>query len=86
MKQRIALFWPGDAREKPNQLALPNAEEATQQLEHALTRLGRTSYRVPGFLSKPHEAIEKLYPVQDGVVVARVDHWIIPPWESSQSP
>ena len=38
MKQRIALFWPGDAREKPNELALPNAEEATQQLEKALSK------------------------------------------------
>jgi L-fucose isomerase-like protein len=78
MKQRIALFWPGDAREKPNQLALPNAEEATQQLERALTRLGRSSYRVPGFLSKPHEAIEKLYPVQDPLIGVCV-HWFYGP-------
>jgi L-fucose isomerase-like protein len=78
MKSRIALFWPGDAREKPNQLALPNAEEATAQLERALAKLGRTSYRVPGFLSKPHEAIEKLGPVQDPMIGVCV-HWFYGP-------
>jgi L-fucose isomerase-like protein len=78
MKSRIALFWPGDAREKPNQLALPNAEEATGQLERALSKLGRTSYRVPGFLSKPHEAIEKLGPVRDPMIGVCV-HWFYGP-------
>lgn len=78
MKQRIALFWPGDAREKPNELALPNAEETTKQLEKALSKLGRTSYRVPGFLSKPHEAIEKLGPVRDPMIGVCV-HWFYGP-------
>jgi len=78
MKQRIALFWPGDAREKPNELALPNAEETTRQLEKALAKLGRTSYRVPGFLSKPHEAIEKLGPVRDPMIGVCV-HWFYGP-------
>ena len=26
MSKKIALFWPGDARDIPNQLALPNGE------------------------------------------------------------
>jgi L-fucose isomerase-like protein len=78
MTQRIALFWPGDARAKPNELALPNAEEATQQLEKALKKLGRTSYRVPGFLAKPHEAIEKLGPVHDPMIGVCV-HWFYGP-------
>jgi L-fucose isomerase-like protein len=78
MKQRIALFWPGDARETPNTLAQPNAEQATQQLERALAKLGRTSYRVPGFLAKPHEAIEKLGPVQDPMIGVCV-HWFYGP-------
>ncbi len=78
MKQRIALFWPGDAREKPNELALPNAEETTRQLEKALAKLGRESYRVPGFLSKPHEAIEKLGPVRDPMIGVCV-HWFYGP-------
>src|SRR5689334_21156478 len=63
MKKRIALFWPGDARAKPNELALPNITEATQQMERALKKLGREPYLVPGFLSKPHESIEKLGPI-----------------------
>ena len=78
MKQRIALFWPGDARAKPNELALPNVEEATQKFEKALAKLGRQSYRVPGFLSKPHEAIEKLGPVRDPMIGVCV-HWFYGP-------
>ena len=65
MAERIAIFWPGDYRPKPNELALANVEQATVQLERALQRLGRASYRIDGFLTKPHEAIEKLGPVDD---------------------
>ena len=78
MKSKIALFWPGDARRRPNELALPNAEQATQQIERALGRLGRQSYRVPGFLEKPHEAIEKLGPVDDPMIGVCV-HWFYGP-------
>ncbi|MFH1130468.1 MAG: FGGY family pentulose kinase [Pseudomonadota bacterium] len=60
MKDKIALFWPGDYRPQPNEDALPNVRVATQQLEKALSKLGRKSYRVEGFLTKPHEAIESL--------------------------
>src|SRR5262245_41748255 len=75
---RIALFWPGDARRKPNELALPNVEEATQQIERAVRKLGRVTYRVPGFLEKPHEAIEKLGPIQDPMIGVCV-HWFYAP-------
>ena len=78
MSAPIALFWPGDLRQRPNQLAEPSAEEATRQLEQALKRLGRRSYRVPGFLSKPHEAIEKLGPIQDPMIGVCV-HWFYGP-------
>jgi L-fucose isomerase-like protein len=78
MSKNIALFWPGDARAKPNELALPSIEEATQQLERALKKLGRNSYRVPGFLAKPHESIEKLGPVQDPMIGVCV-HWFYGP-------
>jgi L-fucose isomerase-like protein len=78
MTRKIALFWPGDARAKPNELALPNIVEATEQLERALKKLGRTSYRVEGFLSKPHEAIEKLGPVDDPMIGVCV-HWFYGP-------
>jgi L-fucose isomerase-like protein len=78
MAKRIALFWPGDARSKPNELALPNVQEATAQIERALKKLGREPYLVPGFLSKPHEAIEKLRPIDDPLVGVCV-HWFYGP-------
>jgi L-fucose isomerase-like protein len=78
MSKKVALFWPGDARAKPNELALPNVEEATVQLERALKKLGRTSYRIPGFLSKPHESIEKLGPIDDPMIGVSV-HWFYGP-------
>jgi len=75
---KIALFWPGDARQKPNELALPNVEEATQNLERALRKLGRQPYRVEGFLAKPHESIEKLGPITDPMIAVCV-HWFYGP-------
>lgn len=78
MTQRIAIFWPGDYRAKPNELARPNVEQATGQLEAALKRLGRASYRVDGFLTRPHEAIEKLGPVDDPMIGVCA-HWFYGP-------
>jgi L-fucose isomerase-like protein len=78
MKQKIALFWPGDARDRPNEVALPGVEAATRKLEAALAKLGRSTYRVEGFLSKPHHALEKLRPVDDPLVGVCV-HWFYGP-------
>ncbi|MDH5673589.1 MAG: hypothetical protein OEZ06_15650 [Myxococcales bacterium] len=78
MTQKIALFWPGDGRPRPNELATPSIEAATQQLERALGKLGRRSYRVEGFLSKPHHAIEKLGPIDDPMIGVCV-HWFYGP-------
>ena len=78
MKQRIALFWPGDGRDKPNAAALPSIREATRQMEAALKKLGRASYRVEGFLTKPHHAIEKLGPITDPLIGVYV-HWVYGP-------
>jgi L-fucose isomerase-like protein len=78
MTAKIAIFWPGDYRTRPNELALPNMEEATTQLERALKKLGRTTYRVEGFLTKPHEAIEKLGPIDDPMIGVYV-HWVYGP-------
>ena len=52
MSERVALFWPGDSRDKPNELALPSIQAATAQLERALRKLGREPYRVEGFLTR----------------------------------
>ena len=78
MAERIAIFWPGDYRPKPNEWAEPMAEEATGQLEKALKKLGRSSYRINGFLTRPHEAIEKLAPVDDPLIGVCV-HWFYGP-------
>jgi len=78
MKDKIAIFWPGDARDIPNELAKPSIEEATSQLERALKKLGRNPYRVEGILSKPHHAIERLGPVHDPMIGVCV-HWLYAP-------
>lgn len=78
MADKIALFWPGDYRATPNRQARPQMEEATAQLEKALDRLGRPHVRIEGFLTKPHEAIEKLGPVQ-GPAIGVYVHWVYGP-------
>jgi L-fucose isomerase-like protein len=78
MTQKIALFWPGDARQKPNELATPSITEATAQLERALRKLGKSPYLIEGFLTKPHESIEKLGPVDDPMIGVCV-HWFYGP-------
>jgi L-fucose isomerase-like protein len=75
---RIALFWPGDGRSKPNELAAPNITQATVQLERALKKLGRDAYRVDGFIAKPSDAITKLSPINDPMIGVCV-HWIFGP-------
>jgi L-fucose isomerase-like protein len=76
--QRIALFWPGDGRDQPNEAALPSIEETTRQMEAALAKLGRSTYRVEGFLTKPHHAIERLGPIHDPMIGICV-HWFYGP-------
>ncbi len=78
MKTKIALFWPGDYRSRPNEVALDGVRKTTVQLEGALKKLGRPFYRVEGFLSRPHESIEKLGPVEDPAIGVFV-HWVYGP-------
>ncbi len=78
MSDKIAIFWPGDYRPKPNEQALGQITEATTQLENALDKLGRKSYRIDGYLTKPHEAIEKLGPIDDPMIGVFV-HWVYGP-------
>jgi L-fucose isomerase-like protein len=78
MKTKIGIFWPADYRPDPNKWALPHITAATVQLECALKRLGRPTYRIKGYLTKPHEAIEKLGPVDDPLVGVFV-HWVYGP-------
>lgn len=74
MENDVFLYWPGDSRDIPNKLATPSIEQATQQMETALRRLGRQPRLVPGFISKPHEAIEKLGPIDEPLIAVCV-HW-----------
>jgi len=78
MPAKIAIYWPGDYRAAPNEWAGPHIEAATVQLEAALKKLGRQSYRIEGFLTKPHEAIERLGPVDDPTIGVFV-HWVYGP-------
>ncbi len=78
MAKKIGVFWPGDYRSKPNDLALPQAREATAQLVAALDALGHRPYLVEGFLTRPHEAIERLGPIDDPLVGIFV-HWAYAP-------
>jgi L-fucose isomerase-like protein len=76
--KKVAIFWPGDYRAKPNEWARPQANEATERLQMALRKLGRTPYVVPGFLTKPDEAISKLGPIDDPTIGVFV-HWAYAP-------
>jgi L-fucose isomerase-like protein len=76
--KKVALFWPGDYRAKPNEWAKPQVNEATEQLQQALRKLGRTPYVVDGFLTKPHEAIEKLGNIDDPMI-GIFAHWTYGP-------
>ena len=66
--KRVAIFWPGDYRDRPNQWARPQITEATEQLQKALRKLGRKPYLVRGFLTRPDEAIAKLGPIDDPII------------------
>lgn len=78
MAKPVFLFWPGDGRPAPNDLAKPSIENATYQLQQALRKLGREPRLIPGFISKPHESIEKLGPITDPLIGICV-HWFYGP-------
>jgi L-fucose isomerase-like protein len=76
--KRVAIFWPGDYRDEPNEWARPHITQATAQLEKALGKLGRKSYLVKGFLTRPDESISKLGPIDDPLIGTFV-HWTYGP-------
>jgi L-fucose isomerase-like protein len=78
MSKKVAVFWPGDYRAKPNEWALPQSRETTNQLIAALKKLGRSPYVVNGYLTRPDEAIKKLGPIDDPMVGVFV-HWTYAP-------
>lgn len=78
MSRKVAVFWPGDYRARPNEWALPQSRETTEQLVAALKKLGRSPYVVEGYLTRPDEAIAKLGPIDDPMVGVFV-HWTYAP-------
>lgn len=76
--KKVAIFWPGDYRAKPNEWALPQAHTTTEQLVAALKTLGRSPYVVEGYLTRPDQAISKLAPIDDPMVGVFV-HWTYAP-------
>ncbi len=78
MSKKVAVFWPGDYRAKPNEWALPQSRETTEQLVAALKHLGKAPYVVDGYLTRPDEAIAKLGPIEDPMVGVFV-HWAYAP-------
>ena len=78
MPKRVAIFWPGDYRAKPNEWALAQSREATDQLVAALRKLGRSPDVVEGYLTRPDQAITKLGPIDDPMVGVFV-HWTYAP-------
>jgi L-fucose isomerase-like protein len=78
MSRKVAVFWPGDYRAKPNEWALPQSRETTDQLMAALKKLGRSPYLIEGYLTKPDTAINKLGPIDDPMIGVFV-HWTYAP-------
>jgi L-fucose isomerase-like protein len=78
MTKRVAVFWPGDYRARPNEWALDQSKEATERLCSALRKLGRTPYLVEGYLTRPDQAIAKLGPIDDPMIGLFV-HWTYAP-------
>jgi L-fucose isomerase-like protein len=78
MASKVAIFHPGDYRAKPNEWARDQVAETTRQLQAALTKLGRKAYVVKGFLTRPHEAIEKLGGIDDPMIGVFC-HWTYGP-------
>lgn len=78
MTKKAAIFWPGDYRPYPNGIALSTVQLVTAQMEAALRKVGWSSYRVEGYLTRPHEAIERLAPIQDPLIGIYA-HWVYAP-------
>jgi L-fucose isomerase-like protein len=78
LARKVAIFLPGDYRSKPNKWAQPQVEAMVANLENALRKLGVKTRRIEGFLTRPHEAITKLGPIDDPLVGIFV-HWAYGP-------
>jgi L-fucose isomerase-like protein len=78
MASKVAIFWPGDYRSRPNEWAREQSEQATHQLSLALRKLGREPYVIDGYLTRPDESIGRLGPLDDPMIGVFV-HWAYAP-------
>ncbi len=78
MARKVAIFWPGDYRTKPNEWAREQSNQATHQLSLALKKLGLGPYLVGDYLTRPDQAIERLGPIDDPMIGLFV-HWAYAP-------
>src|SRR4051812_7163389 len=78
MPKKVAIFWPGDYRQKPNEWALKQSRETTEQLAAALRKLGRTPYVIDDYITRPDQSIAKLGSIDDPIVGVFV-HWTYAP-------
>jgi hypothetical protein len=78
MSRQVVLYWPGDWRPQPNEWARPMIEQATEQMSRALMKLGRRPKVLNQFITKPHEAIRTLRPIDDPLIGICV-HWFYGP-------
>ncbi|MFO0956946.1 MAG: fucose isomerase [Isosphaeraceae bacterium] len=78
MASKVAIFWPGDYRDKPNEWACDQSLSATRQLSTALKKLGREPYLIDGYLTRPDQAISELGPIDDPMIGVFV-HWAYAP-------
>ena len=79
MSKKVAVFWPGDYRAKPNEWALPQAKETTRQLVAALTRLGRAPYLIDGLLDPARPGDQRSSALLDDPMVGVFVHWAYAP-------
>jgi L-fucose isomerase-like protein len=78
MSRKVAIFFPGDYRPKPNAWALPQVRQTSSNLVRALKKLGRKPRLITGFITRPDQAISKLGPIDDPLVGVFV-HWTYGP-------
>lgn len=75
MRRKVAIYWPGEYVSAPNELARPQVEESTRQMEKALKTLGMNPYRVGDFIDRPHKGIEMLGNIDDPMIGIHC-HWV----------
>ena len=78
MSKDVAIFLPGDYRAKPNEWARDQVNATVRNVSRALKKLGRSPRLIDGFITRPHESIEKLGAIDDPLIGV-FTHWTYGP-------